>query len=330
MLAIRSQLIRRCLMATAVRLPERDPLYEARAAQRLRVSHSPETLERVVRTKPPKGQPPILIFEFHLLPERRPDKSKAPCPICSPISPKYFHGALAWFPEEHVYRCIGIECIGRLVGDEVAYRIRKDLRDRKSLDADYEFVFENLPRAPQMKAYLECLLPAAEHAEKLRDSLGRAHVRTDLWKLLKDNGGELVVWEDHEIERLDPRTNTTRSIVQRTRVKYGLIQGHMALANGIKLMRDLRIKIQNVEAFCLPDSNAAQTWALNAHDKPGQLVTVRKMLIDAKRFKDQMEGKIRGVLTFFNEGNGLTDILYQRHRETIASRPPDLEAAGLG
>jgi hypothetical protein len=27
---------------------------------------------------------------------------------------------------------------------------------------------------------------------------------------------------------------------------------------------------------------------------------------------------------------GLTDILYQRHRETIASRPPDLEAAGLG
>jgi hypothetical protein len=49
-------------------------------------------------------------------------------------------------------------------------------------------------------------------------------------------------------------------------------------------------------------------------------------MTDIDRFRERLPVNTSG----FPPMIGLTDILYQRHRETIASRPPDLEAAGLG
>jgi len=55
----------------------------------------------------------------------------------------------------------------------------------------YAFAFDNIGHAPAMKAYLEVLLKAAEHADKLRRDLGRSQVKGNLWKLLKEKNGQL-------------------------------------------------------------------------------------------------------------------------------------------
>src|SRR5690242_6721823 len=123
-------------MATAIPLPQRNYSFEARAAQHLKDTHSPETLAGVVWTKPPKGAVPILIRDIVLDRTKRPGRLAAPCPICCPNSPKYLQGALAWFPDEGVYRCIGIECIAHLCGEEKAYRVRRNFDKTKKLNAD--------------------------------------------------------------------------------------------------------------------------------------------------------------------------------------------------
>src|ERR1700761_7414290 len=116
-------------MAVPQRVAERDVLFEARAKQHIRETHNPESLMGLSWSRALREQPFIFVFDFHLKPEKRPDRREAPCPLCSPKSPKYYHGSLAWFPVEGVYRCIGNECAGHFIGKDEATAARKQFVD---------------------------------------------------------------------------------------------------------------------------------------------------------------------------------------------------------
>jgi hypothetical protein len=287
-------------MPVAIRLPERDVLFEASAAQYLRDTHSPETLKGVVWSKPPDGAIPVLVRDILLLREKRPDSEAAPCPICCPRTPKYLRGALAWFPEEGVYRCIGIECIARLCGEESAYHVRRNFDKKKALDADFTFAFDKIALAPLMRAYLEALLPAAEHVEKLRRDIGRSQVRKNLWGVLSKNDGQLVVWDEREIDRIDARTGRTFTRLERIPTSFGHVTGQSALVDNFSVSKELRVVIGRLSVFCIDDAEGRVVDAYHDHQS---LRLVRKVLYLAKRLKEDSERKVVDVLEFFSEAN---------------------------
>lgn len=79
---------------------------------------SPETFINVSNTKPPKNAAVILLSEVIKVPmSLRLGGERVPCPLCSPTSPKFGKGRMAWFPDEHVVRFIGHSCAKRYLGD---------------------------------------------------------------------------------------------------------------------------------------------------------------------------------------------------------------------
>jgi hypothetical protein len=287
-------------MAAPHLLPARDPLFEARAVQYLRQHHSPETLAGVKHSRPPKGAVPVLVEHIYLLREKREDGKAAPCPICSPTAPKYLHGALAWFPDEGVYRCIGIECIARLCGADAAYKVRRDYDVAKARAADFEYAFEHIIKTPAMRAYFQALLPAAQHAEGLRQGLGRAEVRAPLWKAVKPTEGRLVGWEKKSVMRFNADTKEMDERTELVPVEFGLVAGLSALANDLPLSRDVRIQINNLNHFCFED---AEERVLDLHNDHQSLAAFRKAVSDASRTRKRVEERVRGVLAFFDPAN---------------------------
>lgn len=291
-------------MAQAQRVPERDLLLEARVKAHIRNTNSPETAPGLVTSRPLKGQPFIYIIPIHLDRAKRPDGREAPCPICSPHAPKYLDGALAWFPVEGVYRCIGIECAGKHIGRAESENAHRHFRETVRRNRNYEFLFENLGCVPQYKRYLEKLLRAAVHSEKLRRELGAAHVRDRLRKISKSWDGMLRVWEEHKLERVDPVTNEIQTVVERTPVEYGRLAGIAAIAPNYHVARDLRIAISKLDIIDRDEGEKASEWVLeNAYDHPADMASFGKILRAAKPCRISSEGKIKDVFSFFTEEN---------------------------
>ncbi len=79
---------------------------------------SPETFVNVSNTKPPKNAMVILLSEVVKVPmSLRLGGDRVPCPLCSPMSPKFGKGRMAWFPDERMVRFIGHSCAKRYLGD---------------------------------------------------------------------------------------------------------------------------------------------------------------------------------------------------------------------
>ncbi|MBW9053444.1 hypothetical protein [Rhizobium mesosinicum] len=80
---------------------------------------SPETYIDISTTKPPRDGPVILLSEdIHVPTALRLGGDRVPCPLCSPKSPKFENGRLAYFPQESAVRCIGITCARKFFGSD--------------------------------------------------------------------------------------------------------------------------------------------------------------------------------------------------------------------
>ena len=287
-------------MAAMLRWAARDHLFEARAKQILKGTHNPEGLEGVTWHKPLKGAVPVLVFDIVLDRAKRADGRPAPCPICCPRSPKYLNGAFAWFPDEGVYRCIGIECIATLCGADAAYKVRKDFDIAKTLEADYEFAFENIDKAPATKDYLSALSPAAGHVDQLRRELGKSHVRGDLLKLLKQHDGRLVGWDTRRVERFNAAKQEMEERTERVPILYGTLTGVEAWTKGPHLAHDLAVQIGRTSIYCIRD---AQQRVLDSRNDRHSLAAFRDMVYAAQRMRQRVLTEVQGVLAFFTEDN---------------------------
>ncbi|NKL37478.1 hypothetical protein GFL49_27680 [Rhizobium leguminosarum bv. viciae] len=80
---------------------------------------SPETYIDISTTKPPRDGPVILLSDDIRIPTAlRLGGDRVPCPLCSPKSPKFENGRLAYFPQESALRCIGIDCAKKYFGSD--------------------------------------------------------------------------------------------------------------------------------------------------------------------------------------------------------------------
>jgi hypothetical protein len=134
-------------------------------------------------TMPDEGEAVEYIGDFKL-----PKGVEAPCPCCTPETPKFNMGLVAWFPMTKLVRLMGRHCFRRLnpEGHETAYR---NLRDRQKSRATLDYLLNNLPKRTQAQAAIERALPIAQHLDDLQDILGhklQSVLRINLWQSLRD------------------------------------------------------------------------------------------------------------------------------------------------
>ncbi|MGK9261998.1 hypothetical protein KXS15_13705 [Sinorhizobium meliloti] len=102
------------------------PVFETRPAQEFidrwrqhtAETGSPETFTDVSTTKPKRSAAVILLSEEIRVPTPlRAGGEKVPCPLCSPTSPKFGTGRMAYFPDDRSVRFIGHRCAKHYLGD---------------------------------------------------------------------------------------------------------------------------------------------------------------------------------------------------------------------
>lgn len=96
----------------------------------------PEAFECVSTDKPMASDGMCLLSDDVRVPvQKREGGSMVPCPICSPGSPKFAIGRMAWFPAERAVRFIGHDCAARHFEDDfkqAEVRFRTELRALKA------------------------------------------------------------------------------------------------------------------------------------------------------------------------------------------------------
>lgn len=134
----------------------------------VRETGSPETFPTICRTKPPVNSKPEFLSYFDIDRKKRPNGDEAPCPICSPTSPKFLYdGCLVWYPDEGVIRAIGPECGDSIFGGTM-YADARDRFDRTERERRAsEFLERNYPKLLQMLVALEAIRPATLEAARL-------------------------------------------------------------------------------------------------------------------------------------------------------------------
>jgi hypothetical protein len=150
----------------------------------------PHTWRGHTHNKPPGGGKPKYLDEFDLPEKLIRAKCWAPCPCCSPETPKYgLNGKIAWFPEEGVVRLLGPDCFKSLdaEGHEEAKRQLAAERQRKQ---DTEFLLSKLPLLKQVIRVGERAVPVAKALDAFRESLLAkfALAQLPLWEHVRHDG----------------------------------------------------------------------------------------------------------------------------------------------
>lgn len=153
---------------------------------------------------PPRDQDFEELLRFEIPEKLHPRVGKAPCPICSPTAPKYFEGALAWFPKEGVFRAIGRECARSHFGVErynaaIALRRNKEAKGRAE-----DFLLDALPRLAGFRDEVARLESVAGDVDSVRQLFWRHSSKTACQSLARlSQGGQLIVQESREIQGTD-------------------------------------------------------------------------------------------------------------------------------
>ena len=134
----------------------------------------------------------------------------ASCPVCSPHSPKYFDGALAWFPAEGVLRAIGHECAKTHFGVERASTAIARGRHREHVEAAQYFLLDTLPKVAALRQEVDGLHGTATDIDRLRQLVWSAASKSACDKVGKlGASGALAVQVARKAEGIDAQGQST-------------------------------------------------------------------------------------------------------------------------
>ncbi|MEF0939615.1 hypothetical protein [Rhizobium sp. BR 362] len=132
---------------------------------------SPETYENVSTNKPDALENVVLLSgELQVPPAKRLGNRLVPCPICSPTTPKFSKGRMAWFPDEQTVRFIGHDCAARHFGEN--YRIADRRYKIEQRCRFYQHMWRNFePRIDGLEQFIDALMPVAKAVQFTREHL---------------------------------------------------------------------------------------------------------------------------------------------------------------
>jgi len=278
--------------------------------QSVRDTGEPETFPSITTTKPPPDSKPVFLRRFSIDRKCRRDGEMAPCPICSPASPKYLHeGYLTWYPDEQVIRAIGPEC-GDAVFGGTQYAEAKaafDLVERERLAV--EFLQKNLPKTLSMLVALRSLEDAAVEAERLHEQMRRGAPRIHAkLRHMKSAGGAISV----SIVREKTKKDDARSIGPRgfgkadsdydsTEEVFGHLPDTTALYAKFEPIVELRELLNRLTDLPqLQSTDDAFLWACDASESLERLETAVEVLRDCAAGYVRLADRLDRFAEFFS------------------------------
>lgn len=168
-----------------------------------------------------------ILAEFQIDRMRRDDLQGAPCPICSPSSPKYLAGYLVWFPKEHVIRAIGREC-GKRISDRWA-REQYAFKKRQQQQACERFLEGNLHLVPMLLSEYSIELKRAEAQEAVWMAMRRENPAITQTLRSAMQSGQLTAAEKIcSISGTSLRTSSGTSTFREVRIGFCVGQSFVA------------------------------------------------------------------------------------------------------
>jgi hypothetical protein len=251
-----------------------------------KTSH-PETFEGVSTVRPRDLEGLVLLSgELKIQSHVREDQEMAPCPLCSPHSPKFMNGLMAWFPLEKTVQFIGHSCAKRHLGEEFTVaerRFRSEWRARRVVDR-WGALCES---APVALSWARQLLPICKAVDRARNMLT---IEADGFsQMLQDEFRR----EGGRIFEEGPAFRGTDRKLTAVRKQVGTVIGLELLANGPQAQK-LQRAIAVLESHSEPlpelllgdDETVARIVArgVSMRGALGDVQAVRNHVADARQF----------------------------------------------
>jgi hypothetical protein len=170
------------------------PFYQTRASaesvlreikDHIKKTGEPHRWRHHTHSKPVSGSRIVYLGTYDLPPSHQATDRHAPCPCCSPRSPKYSrNGKIAWFPDEHVIRMIGPECFQTLNPEghwEAVAQFDREEASRRTID----YLIKNLHLAAEARTVIQKSYPTLDAIDNVHTTLQNRmteFVRVDLWR----------------------------------------------------------------------------------------------------------------------------------------------------
>jgi hypothetical protein len=128
----------------------------------------PERYDRVSTSRPfDMAGVVVMSGELRVPTVRREDQLLVPCPLCSPNSPKFKVGRMAWFPQEKTVLFIGHDCAKKHIGEDYVLAERRYQKEAKARRYQSEWK-EYQYRYDDLMALAEGLSPIVQAVEFTR------------------------------------------------------------------------------------------------------------------------------------------------------------------
>lgn len=166
----------------------------------------PNSWQFITNEKPPADGIEVILQDFVISRRATGEHGFAPCPICSPVKPKYVKGHLLWSSESGALYAVGHCCgHGFFTADSLARALTRSSNAERRRQAE-QFVEANWEFPQKLCAFWRHLKPAVRDVDRVLRAVKvglRATVCKDIHRTVRD-GGYLKVQEKFEGPGVDP------------------------------------------------------------------------------------------------------------------------------
>lgn len=263
----------------------------------------PHTCPFITHETPPKDGIEVILQDFMIPKHVLARDGLAPCPICSPVKPKYVKGHLLWSAESKALYAVGHCCgHGFFTSDSLARALTRNSRAerRRSAEALIEANW-TLPR--ELVAYWTLLKPAVRDLDRVLKALrvGLRHaVCKDIHRTIRDGGYLKVQQRSEADDAVTPRRLTTAEQVYGDQPVRGA-----SILRGSSRGISVEAKVSNVMAALMHVSwrteNDAVLWLCEQVDE--DLIRLEMFLGDAVSNVSTALDDIAALLAFLDPDN---------------------------
>lgn len=256
----------------------------------------PERYDKVSTNRPEQRQNIVLLSEVIRVPVgKREGGERVPCPLCSPQSPKFERGRMAFFPDEGAVRFVGHECAKRHFGqsyDEAEQVFERQQRCRRYINLWAEID----TKRSKIAEILDAVQPVADAVETVRDRIEAqaAGFCSFLQRQLAQTAGELTILDD-----LGQKDQTGEAIFQKRII--GTASGLSYLAPSSRPVRALG----NARAALAKAEAALPHWQASSPEHPstGDILRLGRGVASALRKVPDVLDIVRDAQSFLDPKN---------------------------
>lgn len=233
-----------CMIQIFETMPAR--VYVDRVRTHVAETGLPETFPGLHPGPITKDEPFRILHPISVPRAKRPLGDKAPCPMCQPN--KFYEGKLVYFFKLKAVAIIGHCCASAVTRNEA--QLEYDARE--ALERAEGYLLERLPQVPFALERVLALQPAAAEAQRVYDRFRKdgGRFQQALRKAVR-GGGELTVTEviGSALPGGPAGLRTSGSSVQTRDVRFGRLEGEVAVAAACTIAADLEKCLSALRAF---------------------------------------------------------------------------------